>query len=147
MAAKSDTGMEIDLDLVQREEGMNPYEIMLSRSQGKNAPSSPSQDKVKPLQAVFSKWDLEAVVIGKVTDDGQLKAHFHGELVIDIPVKAVVDLCPAYRRPVEAPAFVRRLARYKIPEMPADLDLNQVFLQLNGGFSRYCRQAMGFPPI
>ncbi len=130
MAAKSDTGMEINLDLVpQREEGMNPYEIMLSESQERMLIVT-SQDKVKPLQAVFSKWDLEAVVIGKVTDDGQLKAHFHGELVIDIPVKAVVDLCPAYRRPVEAPAFVRRLARYKIPEMPADLDLNQVFLQL-----------------
>ncbi|MDD8021297.1 MAG: phosphoribosylformylglycinamidine synthase subunit PurL [Acidobacteriota bacterium] len=130
MAAKSDTGMEIDLDLVpQREEGMNPYEIMLSESQERMLIVT-SQDKVKPLQAVFSKWDLEAVVIGKVTDDRQLKAHFHGELVIDIPVKAVVDLCPAYRRPVEAPAFVRKLARYKIPEMPADLDLNQVFLQL-----------------
>lgn len=130
MAAKSDTGMEINLDLVpQREEGMNPYEIMLSESQERMLIVT-SQDKVKPLQDVFSKWDLEAVVIGKVTEDEQLKAYFHGDLVIDIPVKAVVDLCPAYRRPVEAPAFVRRLARFKVPGMPPDLDLNQVFLQL-----------------
>jgi len=70
------------------------------------------------------------VVIGKVTDDGQLKAYFHDELVIDIPVKAVVDLCPVYRRPVEVPDFMRKLAKFKLPEMPADLDLNQVFLQL-----------------
>jgi phosphoribosylformylglycinamidine synthase len=130
MAAKSDTGMEINLDLVpQREEGMNPYEIMLSESQERMLIVT-SQDKVKPLQDVFSKWDLEAVVIGQVTDNEQLKAYFHGELVIDIPVKAVVDLCPAYRRPVEAPAFARQLARFKVPGMPPDLDLNQVFLQL-----------------
>jgi phosphoribosylformylglycinamidine synthase len=130
MAAKADTGMEINLDLVpQREEGMNPYEIMLSESQERMLIVT-SEDKVKPLQDIFSKWDLEAVVIGRVTADGQLKAYFQGELVIDIPVKAVVDLCPAYRRPVEVPAFVRRLARYKLPEMPAALDLNQVFLQL-----------------
>ena len=130
MAAKADTGMEINLDLVpQREEGMNPYEIMLSESQERMLIVT-SQDKVKPLQAIFSKWDLEAVVIGKVTDDGQLKAYFQGELVIDIPVKAVVDLCPVYRRPVEMPAFVRKLVRFKVPEMPPDLDLNQVFLQL-----------------
>ncbi|HRD02271.1 MAG TPA: phosphoribosylformylglycinamidine synthase subunit PurL [Candidatus Saccharicenans sp.] len=130
MAAKAGTGMEINLDLVpQREDGMNPYEIMLSESQERMLIVT-GQDKVKPLQEVFNKWDLEAVVIGKVTDDGQLKAYFHDELVIDIPVKAVVDLCPVYRRPVEVPDFMRKLAKFKLPEMPADLDLNQVFLQL-----------------
>lgn len=128
MAAKAGTGMEINLDLVpQREEGLNPYEIMLSESQERMLIVA-EPDQVEELQKIFSKWDLEAVVIGKVTDDGQLKAYFHGELVIDIPVKAVVDLCPAYRRPVKGPAYIRQLSRFRAPEMPGDL--NQAFLQL-----------------
>lgn len=128
MAAKAGTGMEINLDLVpQREVGMTPYEIMLSESQERMLIIA-EPDKVKELQEIFNKWDLDAVVIGKVTDDGQLKAYFHGELVIDIPVKAVVDLCPAYRRPAKVPPFIRKISWLKLPEMPSDL--NEVFLRL-----------------
>ncbi|HAR36304.1 MAG TPA: phosphoribosylformylglycinamidine synthase subunit PurL [Acidobacteria bacterium] len=128
MAAKAGTGMEINLDLVpQREAGMNPYEIMLSESQERMLIVA-EPGKVEALQKIFSKWDLDAVVIGKVTADGQLKAYFRNELVIDIPVKAVVDLCPAYRRPARMPAFINKVARWRQPEMPSDL--NQVFLQL-----------------
>lgn len=128
MAAKAGTGMEINLDLVpQREAEMNPYEIMLSESQERMLIVA-EPDKVEELQKIFSKWDLDAVVIGKVTADGRLKAYFKNELVIDIPVKAVVDLCPAYRRPARMPAFIKKVARWRKPEMPSDL--NQVFLQL-----------------
>lgn len=128
MAAKAGTGMEINLDLVpQREKGMNPYEIMLSESQERMLIVA-EPGKVEELQRIFGKWDLEAAVIGKVTADGQLKAYFHGELVIDIPVKAVVDLCPACRRSARRPAFIKKIMRWRPPEMP--LDLNQVFLQL-----------------
>ncbi|MDI6846225.1 MAG: phosphoribosylformylglycinamidine synthase subunit PurL [Candidatus Saccharicenans sp.] len=128
MAAKAGTGMEINLDLVpQREEGMTPYEIMLSESQERMLIVA-EPEKVEELKKIFNKWDLDAVVIGRVTDDGRLKVYFHGELVIDIPVKAVVDLCPAYRRPARKPAFVNKISRLRKPEMPSDL--NQVFLQL-----------------
>ncbi|MDI6699126.1 MAG: phosphoribosylformylglycinamidine synthase subunit PurL [Candidatus Saccharicenans sp.] len=128
MAAKAGTGMEINLDLVpQREAGMNPYEIMLSESQERMLIVA-EPDKVEELQRIFNKWDLDAVVIGKVTGDGQLKAYFQGQLVIDIPVEAVVDLCPAYRRPAATPAFLKKATRLRLPEMPSDL--NQVFLQL-----------------
>jgi len=128
MAAKAGTGMEINLDLVpQREAGMNPYEIMLSESQERMLIVA-EPEKVKELQQIFNKWDLDAVVIGRVTDDGQLKAYFHGELVIDIPVKAVVDLCPAYRRPTKVPSFIRKISRFHLPEILSDL--NEVFLKL-----------------
>lgn len=128
MAAKAGTGMEINLDLVpQREAGMNPYEIMLSESQERMLIVT-EPDKVQELQKIFNKWDLEAAVIGRVTDDGRLRAYFHGQQVIDIPVKAVVDLCPAYRRPARTPAFQKKVTRLRPPEMPSDL--NQVFLQL-----------------
>jgi len=108
--------MEINLDLVpQREAGMNPYEIMLSESQERMLIVA-EPDKVQDLQKIFSKWDLEAAVIGKVTDDGQLRAYFHGQQVIDIPVRAVVDLCPAYRRPARTPAFLKKMTRLRLSE-------------------------------
>jgi phosphoribosylformylglycinamidine synthase len=103
MPAKSGQGVEIDLDKVpQREKGMTPYEIMLSESQERMLIAC-RPDQVKAVQAAFAKWDLDAVEIGKVTGDGQLKCRFHGEQVVDIPVAAVVDLCPIYQRPVEEP--------------------------------------------
>ena len=73
MAAKAGTGMDIDLDLVpQREEGMTPYEIMLSESQERMLICA-KKDRVKEVQAIFAKWDLDAVVIGYVTEGGRLR--------------------------------------------------------------------------
>ena len=113
MAAKSGTGIEIDLDLVpQREEGMNPYEIMLSESQERMLIVA-KKEKVKDVQDVFAKWDLDAVEIGKVTEGGQLKVGFKGDIVVDVPVAAIVDLCPVYKREY------RELAR---PEQEASLN-------------------------
>jgi phosphoribosylformylglycinamidine synthase len=113
MAAKSGTGIEIDLDLVpQREEGMNPYEIMLSESQERMLIVT-KKEKVKDVQDVFAKWDLDAVEIGKVTEGGQLKVRFKGDIVVDVPVAAIVDLCPVYKREY------RELAR---PEQEASLN-------------------------
>ncbi len=104
MPAKSGQGVDIDLDKVpQREKGMTPYEILLSESQERMLIAC-RPDQVEAVKAAFAKWDLDAVEIGKVSGDGQLKCRFHGELVVDIPVNAVVDLCPAYHRPWEAPA-------------------------------------------
>jgi phosphoribosylformylglycinamidine synthase subunit PurL len=127
MAAKAGMGMAIDLDLVpQREKGMTAYEIMLSESQERMLICART-DKVKEVQAAFAKWDLDAPVIGHVTDGGKLKVRFHGEEVVDIPVDAVVNLCPVYRRPVKAPAaFLRKVA--KLPEIPLPEDYNEAFL-------------------
>jgi phosphoribosylformylglycinamidine synthase len=113
MAAKSGTGIEIDLDLVpQREEGMTPYEIMLSESQERMLISA-KPEKVKAVKDVFAKWDLDAVEIGKVIDGGQLKVWFGGKLAVDLPVAAIVDLCPMYERPVQAAAQ----SRHEIKEL------------------------------
>lgn len=104
MAAKSGTGIEIDLDLVpQRESGMTPYEIMLSESQERMLMAA-QEDKVQAVQDVFAKWDLDAVVIGRVTEGGRLKVKSKGEVVVDIPVDAVVDLCPVYEREALPPS-------------------------------------------
>ncbi len=128
MAAKAGAGMEIDLDLVpQREEGMTAYEIMLSESQERMLICA-RKDKVKEVQAIFAKWDLDAPVIGHVTDGGRLKVRFRGDEVVDIPVDAVVNLCPAYRRPVRTPAFLKKAAR--LPEIPLPKNYAEAFLAL-----------------
>ena len=115
MAAKSGNGIAVDLDLVpQREEGMTPYEIMLSESQERMLLVC-SREKLAEVQAVFAKWDLEAVNIGEVVAGGQVCVKWHGETVVDVPVSAVVDLCPVYTRPGRQPA-ARPAA--EVPEVP-----------------------------
>jgi phosphoribosylformylglycinamidine synthase subunit PurL len=128
MAAKAGSGMEIDLDLVpQREAGMTAYEIMLSESQERMLICA-RKDRVKEVQAIFAKWDLDAPVIGHVTDGGQIKVRFHGETVVEIPVDAVVNLCPAYRRPVRTPSFLKKVAR--LPGIPLPKNYAEAFLAL-----------------
>jgi len=104
MAAKGGMGIVLDLDKVpQRESGMTPYEILLSESQERMLlVAEPA--KVAAVQAVFAKWDLDAPVVGEVVEGGRARISFKGEVVVDIPVDAVVNLCPAYNRPIAAPA-------------------------------------------
>jgi phosphoribosylformylglycinamidine synthase subunit PurL len=104
MAAKGGMGIVIDLDTVpQREAGMTPYEILLSESQERMLLVA-TPGNVEAVQAVFAKWDLDAPVIGEVVEGGRARISFKGEVVVDIPVDAVVNLCPAYDRPIAAPA-------------------------------------------
>jgi len=128
MPAKSGTGIEIDLDLVpQREEGMTPYEIMLSESQERMLIVA-EPEKVQDVKEVFAKWDLDAVEIGRVIEGGKLRVKFHGEVVVDVPVSAIVDFCPVYRRPVAAPAEPKK--EIKLQEIPIPDDLNNILMKL-----------------
>ena len=79
MAGRGGCGMELDLSAVPlRESGMTPYEILLSESQERMllVAKQGSEDKIKKI---FDKWDLDAVVVGRVTDDQQFRAKWHGE--------------------------------------------------------------------
>jgi phosphoribosylformylglycinamidine synthase len=128
MASNAGTGIEIDLDKVpQREAGMTPYEIMLSESQERMLIVA-EEHKVEAVQAVFAKWDLDAVRIGKVTEGGRLHVKFHGETVVDIPVDAVVNLCPAYNREYSAPSPPQPVLEETA--FPAPDDYQEAFLKL-----------------
>jgi len=121
MAAKAGNGIAIDLDLVpQREEGMTPYEIMLSESQERMLLVC-SRENLAEVQGVFAKWDLDAVNIGEVVAGGQIRVSWQGETVVDVPVSAVVDLCPAYTRPSRRPAGQPATDVPKAPPPPARL--------------------------
>jgi phosphoribosylformylglycinamidine synthase II len=128
MASNSNSGIEIDLDLVpQREEGMTPYEIMLSESQERMLLVAKGE-KVKEVQNIFARWDLDAVIIGRVTADEKLKVKFKGDIVVDIPVKAVVGLCPVYQRESRVSPDIE--SNIRLGPVPLPKDWNQTFLQL-----------------
>ncbi|MFD1773596.1 phosphoribosylformylglycinamidine synthase subunit PurL [Paenibacillus rhizophilus] len=105
MASKAGNGLELYLDQVpQREEGMTPYEMMLSESQERMLFVVEPKDEAQ-AQEIFDRWGVICCKVGKVTDDGQLKLFHHGEIVGDMPVTALVDECPVYDKPSSVPAY------------------------------------------
>ncbi len=96
MAARGGVGVELETDRVPlREAGMTPYEIMLSESQERMLVVA-EPDRVADIQAVCAKWDLPAIPIGRVTDDGVFRVVHHGQCVAAIPAQRLVDGCPIY---------------------------------------------------
>jgi len=101
MAARGGVGVEIDTGLVPtREEGMTPYEILLSESQERMLVVA-EPDKVDQIQAVCAKWELTATPIGRVTDDGLFRVKHHGQTVVSIPGRRLVEDCPTYHPDAE----------------------------------------------
>ncbi len=101
MADKGGVGIEIHMDRVPtREEGMTPYEMMLSESQERMLVIlKPGIEAV--AEAIFKKWNLDFAVIGSITDTGNLVVKMHGEVFAEMPVRPLVDDAPKYNRPTE----------------------------------------------
>lgn len=98
MAARAGTGLEIDLTLVpQRETGMTAYEMLLSESQERMLIVA-RKGREKEVVEIFNKWDLDAVVIGKVVEGDRLKIIHNGKIEADLPVLALTDEAPKYER-------------------------------------------------
>ncbi|MGQ0540895.1 MAG: phosphoribosylformylglycinamidine synthase subunit PurL [Blastocatellia bacterium] len=99
MAARAGTGLELDLTLVpQRETGMTAYEMLLSESQERMLIVART-GREKEVIEIFNKWELDAVVIGKVVEGTRLKITHNGVLEADLPVLALTDEAPKYDRP------------------------------------------------
>src|ERR671913_592607 len=102
MAARAGTGIELDLSLVpQREQNMTAYEMLLSESQERMLIVAHS-GREREVVDIFRKWDLDAVVIGRVRDTGRMQVIHNAETVADIPVSALTDEAPKYERPMAA---------------------------------------------
>jgi phosphoribosylformylglycinamidine synthase len=100
MAARAGTGLEIDLTLVpQRETNMTAYEMLLSESQERMLIVA-HRGREKQIVEIFNKWDLDAVVVGKVVEGNRLKIFHNGELMADLPVDKLTDEAPKYNRPM-----------------------------------------------
>ena len=126
MAARAGTGIELDLSLVpQREQGMTAYEMLLSESQERMLIVAHA-GREREVMDIFRKWDLDAVVIGRVRDTGRMQVIHNGETVADIPVEALTDEAPRYERPMSPPP-----ARQAKPaKTPTQQDLNQALVKL-----------------
>lgn len=119
MGGRADTGIEIDLASVpQREEGMTPYEIMLSESQERMLLVA-ERGREEEIFRIFRKWEIDAVAIGEVTGDGMLRILDRGKKVAEISNQALTDEAPLYRRPVAAPA---RTSPSPAPPGPLSMD-------------------------
>lgn len=128
MAGRGGSGIVMDLDQVpMREQGMTPYEILLSESQERMllVVREGTQDQVK---AIFEKWDLHAAVVGRVTDDGMWRCRWHGQEVAAMPVPLLTDEAPSYDRPQARPEWLD--AAQVLPEVAEPGDLGEVLLSL-----------------
>ena len=127
MAARAGTGLELDLTLVpQREEGMTAYEMLLSESQERMLIVA-HVGREKQVVDIFKKWDLDAVVIGKVVEGSSLKIFLNGNLEADLPVLALTDEAPKYEREM---FNSKQPARKPAPREPKTTDLNEALKML-----------------
>lgn len=140
MAARGGTGIEIDLAHVpRREPGMTPYELMLSESQERMlvVAKAGSEERVR---TVFEKWDLDAAVIGCVTEGGLLRVLDHGRPVAEIPADALASAAPAYHRPSSRPAEADTRQRLDLNRLPLPDDYAAVLLELLRSPNLCCKE-------
>jgi len=109
LASNGDGGMRVALDLVPlRDASLRPEEILMSESQER------MMAVVEPLHLdrffeITARWDVEATVIGEVTEGERLVITWHDEVVVDVPPRSVAHDGPAYQRPLERPAYLDAL--------------------------------------
>ncbi|SFV70592.1 Phosphoribosylformylglycinamidine synthase, synthetase subunit [hydrothermal vent metagenome] len=110
MAGKSGSGMIMNLDQVPaREEGMTPYDFMLSESQERMLVCV-KKGKEQEVIDIFEKWDLDVAVIGEVTDTGRMELMWHGERVCDMPIAPVSEEAPILDRPTARPTYLDEIS-------------------------------------
>jgi phosphoribosylformylglycinamidine synthase II len=132
MGSRGGAGIEIDVSLVpQRETGMTPYEIMLSESQERML-LVVKRGREAEVESVFEKWDLHAVHIGDVTADGMLRVKNRGEVVAEIPNRALTDEAPVYRRPMERPDYLDRVVSLDLESLADTASASDTLLRLLG---------------
>jgi phosphoribosylformylglycinamidine synthase II len=110
---------------------MTPYEIMLSESQERMLLVA-KRGREAEVERIFEKWDLHAVKIGEVTDNGFLRVKNHGTLVAEIPNRALTDEAPVYRRPMAEPEYLREAQQLDLDALVVKDDQNAALRALIG---------------
>ena len=124
MAGRSGAGMRMDLDKVpSREEGMTPYDFMLSESQERMLICAKKGCEQKVID-IFEKWELSVAVIGEVTDTGNMELFWYGEKCADIPIQPLSEEAPILDRPVSKPKYLENIEKIK---MTKQLGLTDAF--------------------
>jgi phosphoribosylformylglycinamidine synthase len=131
MASKGGAGIRLDMNKVPcREEGMTPYEMMLSESQERMLMVlKPGREA--EAEAIFKKWELDFAVIGSVTDTGRMQLEWNGETVCDIPLGPLADEAPEYDRPHLSLDEYKTWAQVKpLGDIPESTDIAADLLKL-----------------
>jgi phosphoribosylformylglycinamidine synthase len=124
MASRGGTGIFLDLDKIpRREEGMIPYELMLSESQERMLLVARKGYEGK-VQEIFKKWDLEAEIVGVVTDDGLVKVLHQGEVVVSLPARPLAEESPVYHRGTREPSYFIEAKKFQHRNIPIPDDFN-----------------------
>jgi phosphoribosylformylglycinamidine synthase II len=125
-ASKGHSGVEIDVQRVaRRASGMTPYDVMLSESQERMLVVVRPED-APGVQEIFARWGLHADVIGRVTDDGQVRVRDGDTIVADLPAEVLAE-APTYRREGRRPAWLDQPAP---PLPPAEASLGEALLRV-----------------
>jgi phosphoribosylformylglycinamidine synthase len=132
MSAKGQTGIEIDIEKVPvREDGMTPYEILLSESQERMlvCVKKGLEDKVTE---VFDKWGLDSVIIGHVTTDGLMRVKLNGETISEIPSDDLVlgGGAPIYTRETKKPAYMDEIVKIDLDKYSTDQNWNELMIKM-----------------
>ena len=129
-ASRAGSGIEIDLALIpQREENMLPFEILLSESQERMLVILDKQ-KEKDALEILQKWQVPAVKIGKVTTDGIMRVKDKGEVVCEVPARALTEQAPVYEREEKEPTYLNQVRQFKTDEISEPVDYNDILLRL-----------------
>ena len=127
MAGRSGSGMIMHLDKVPaREDGMTPYDFMLSESQERMLICAKKGCEQQIID-IFEKWELSVAVIGEVTDTGNMELYWHGEKCADIPIQPLSEEAPILDRPVAKPAYLENIEKIS---MKKELSTTDIFDQL-----------------
>jgi phosphoribosylformylglycinamidine synthase II len=133
LASAGDGGMHVSLDKVPlRDASLAPEEILMSESQERMM-AVVTPENVEAFLKICAKWDVQADVIGEVTDTGRLEIDWHGERVVDVPPRTVAHEGPVYERPYERPAWQDDLqadAAEKLPRASSGVELRDTLLKL-----------------
>ncbi|MGZ4473146.1 MAG: phosphoribosylformylglycinamidine synthase subunit PurL [Nocardioidaceae bacterium] len=130
LASAGDGGMHVWLDRVPlRDSTLAPEEILMSESQERMMAVVTPAD-VERFLKICEKWDVDATVVGEVTDTGRLVIEWHGETVVDVPPRSVAHDGPTYQRPFARPAWQDALQADSADALPREADLKDTLLRL-----------------
>jgi len=140
MASRGETGIEIDLAKVPlRETGMIPYEVMLSESQERMLLVA-KQGREQEVMRIFEKWDLDAVIIGRVTGDGLMRVRDGAKVVAEIPARDLAEEGPVYHRPMQRPAYLDETEQADLGRLSVPAKLDEVLLGLLASPNIACKR-------
>jgi phosphoribosylformylglycinamidine synthase II len=130
MAERAGTGLRIEIDKVpRREDGMTPYEVMLSESQERMLVVL-EKGKEHIAEDIFRKWDLDFSIIGEVTDSNKLIITDKGKLAADIPINLISEEAPCYNRAATRPDYIDDIRNFETSSISVPKDLEGVLLTL-----------------